>query len=171
MAHDNAITRLAKQIDAARQSERFLVDAEAVARLRRQGACELHAICAQFVSSLNSELSSEALEISPPAYAPEMFRDSGVNLLQISSQGRQMQIAFQAPPQLFSTEKFRIPYVLEGEVRAYNQKMLERFEIRSQSLFFCLDEDAAVWRFFDWRGPRTVPVDHDLLVKLMQPLF
>ena len=171
MAYDDAIVRLAKQIDAARKSEPSLVNAEEVAALRRQGACQLHQICAEFVSSLNSRLSHSALELSPPTYAPEMFRESGVNLIQISSQGREMQITFQATPQLFSTEKFPVPYVLDGEVRTYNQRMLEHFEIRSHLLFFCLNENAAVWRFFDWRGPRTASVDRDLLVSLMERLF
>jgi hypothetical protein len=171
MAQDDAIVRLAKQIEAARKSERFLVNAEEVAALRRQGACELHQICAEFVSSLNSRLSDSALELSPSTYAPEMFRESGVNIIQISSQGREMQATFQATPRLFSTEKFPIPYVLDGEVRTYNQRMLEHFEIRSHLLFFCLNEDAAVWRFFDWRGPRTASVDGDLLASLMERLF
>jgi len=171
MAHNDAIARLARQIDAARQSERFLVNQEEVATLRRQGACQLHQVCADFVSSLNSKLAYATLDLSPPAYAPEMFREPGVNLIQIGSQGREMQITFQAPPQLFSTEKFRIPYVLEGEVRTYNQRMLERFEIRSYSLFFCVNQEGAVWRFYDWRIPHTAPVDPGLLAGLMERLF
>src|SRR5512142_1600069 len=108
MAQDDTITRLARQIDAARQSERFLVDAHEVAGLRRQGACQLHQICADFVSSVNSKLAHSIVEISPAAYPPETFRDSGANLIQVSSQGRQMQITFQAPAKLFSTDKFAI---------------------------------------------------------------
>jgi hypothetical protein len=171
MAYDDAIARLAKQIDAARKSERFLVNAEEVAGLRRQGACQLHQICAEFVSSLNSKLSHATLELSPPTYAPETFRESGVNLIQIGSQGREMQITFRAPATLFSTEKFLVPYVLDGEMRTYNQKMLERFEIRSYSLFFCVNEEGAVWRFYDWRVPHTSPVNRDLLLRLMERLF
>ena len=171
MAHDDAIARLAKQIDAARKSERFLVNADEVATLRRQGACQLYQICAEFVRSLNSRLTDAVLDLSPPAYTAEAFRAPGVNLFQISSQGREMQITFQATAQLFSTEKFLVPYVLEGEVRTYNQKMLERFEIRNYSLFFCLNEDAALWRFYDWRRPHTAPVDRDLLAGLMERLF
>ena len=65
-----------------------------------------------------------------------MFHESGVNLFQVGAQGREMQIAFQATAKLFSTEKFSDPYILEGEVRTYNQQMLEHFEVRSQLLFF-----------------------------------
>jgi hypothetical protein len=171
MGHDDAIVRLARQIDAARKTERFLVNADEVASLRRHGACELHRICVDFVSSVNSNLSEAALDLAPATYAQEWFREPGENLIQIGSQGRQMQIAFEAPSKLVSTEKFLVPYVLEGEVRAYNQRMLERFEIRSLLLFFCVEAGKADWRFFDWRSRHTGPVDHELLVSLMKPLF
>ena len=150
-----------------------MVSAEDVTALRLRGACELHEICAEFVASLNSKLAGAAVELSPLTYAPEMFHAAGANLIQIGSEGREMQIAFQATPELFSTEKFLVPYVLEGEVRTYNQKMLEHFEIRSQLLFFCLNlnEHTAEWRFFDWRDGRTAVVDRDLLAGLMERLF
>src|SRR5947209_3822045 len=122
MPMDDAIARLARQIDAANHAERFMVNAAEVAKLRRRGASELHRLCADFVSSVNHNLSQASLELSPATFAPEMFRESGVNLIQISSQGRAMQIAFEATPQLVSTEKFPVPYTLEGEVRTYNQK-------------------------------------------------
>ena len=171
MARDDAIARLAKQIDAARKSERFRVNADEVAGLRRQGACQLHQVCAEFVTSLNSRLTDSALDLAPATYAPETFRESAANVIQISSQGRTMQLTFQATGPLFSTEKFPVPYVLDGEVRTFNQRMLERFEIRTYSLFFCLNEDAAEWRFYDWRGPRSAAVDRDLLAGLMERLF
>jgi hypothetical protein len=171
MPQDDLIARLARQIDAAKKNEHFSVDADHVAALRRRGACELHSICAEFVSSVNNRLSRAALDLSPPVYAAEMFREPGVNLIRIGSQGREMQIMFEAAPQLVSTAKFLIPYVLEGEVRAYNQRMLERFEIKSQALFFCLEEESAKWRFFDWRTRRTGPFGSELLVNLMGHLF
>ena|ERR1035438_6028912 len=171
MAQEDAIARLARQIDAARTTERFLVNADEVANLRRHGASELHRICADFVSSVNRNLAEAALDLSPSTYAPESFRDPGVNLIQIGSEGRQMQIAFESPAQLVSTEKFLVPYVLEGEVRTYNQRMLERFEIRNLPLFFCVEAGTAGWRYFDWRTRHTGPVNRDLLTRLMEPLF
>lgn len=171
MASDDAVAKLARQIDAARKTERFLVDAAEVATIRREGAGELHRICAEFVSSVNGNLSEAVVDLSPPTYGPEMFREPGVNLIQISSEGREIQIAFEAPPQLVSTDKFLVPYVLEGEVRAYNQKMLERFEIRSLQVFFCVQAGRASWRYFDWKTRHTGPVDHDHLARLMAPLF
>lgn len=171
MAEDDPIERLARQIDAALKSERFPGSADEIARLRRQGACQLHAICSEFVASLNGKLSQTRIELSPPVYAPEMFRDGSVNLFQISAEGRTMQIVFQATNPLISTDKYLVPYILEGEIRTYNQAMLEHFEIRSQSLFHCIEDGNTFWRFYDWRNPRNVDVDAKLLASLMQPLF
>ena len=171
MAKDDVITRLARQIDATQRAERFLVRADQIANLRRQGACDLHRVCAEFVSSVNGRLSEASLDLSPPTYAPELFRESAANLIQISSQGRQMQIAFEATSQLVSTEKFAIPYVIEGEVRTYNQTMLDRFEVRNLLIFFCVEEETAKWRFFDWRTRSTGTIDRALFASLMEPLF
>jgi hypothetical protein len=172
MAEDDAIARLARQIDATQRAERSLVDTDEIARLRRQGACDLHSLCAEFVASVNARLSDPGLELSPPAYSAEMFRESGPNLIQISSQGRQMQFAFEATRQRkASTEKFLIPYLLEGEVRTYNQKMLERFDIRNLMIFFCVEGESGSWRFFDWRTRATGVLGGDLLLSLVEPLF
>ncbi|HLI82288.1 MAG TPA: hypothetical protein VKV17_00130 [Bryobacteraceae bacterium] len=168
---DDAIARLARQIDTTTRAERLAVSAAAVAELRRQGAAELHRICAEFVSSVNSRLSEARLELAPPAYRPELFRESGANVLQIGSQGRQLQITFQAGSEPLSTQKFLIPYVLEGEIRTYNQKMLDRLEIRYMMLFYCVESQEACWRYYDWRTAHTGVVGFDLLASLMEPLF
>jgi hypothetical protein len=171
MVPNDAIVRLARQIDATRKSERLRVGADVVNATRAHGACELHRICGDFVASLNGKLSQTSLELAPPKFAPEMFRDAEVNLMQISSQGRQMQITFQATRELVSTEKYPMPYILEGEVLSYNQRMLERFEVRSLLLFYTVQEDAALWRYYDWRTARMGLVGTELLVSLMEPLF
>jgi hypothetical protein len=171
MPQEDAIARLARQIDAARKAERFRLNADEVAGLRRQGAAELHRVCSEFAASVNSKLSDAALDLSPVKFGPEMFRESGVNVIQIAYRGRAMQITFEGTRELFSTEKFLVPYILEGEIRAYNQEMLERFEIRSRLLFFCVAEVTNGWRFFDWRTRQTGAVTREFLVSLMEPLF
>lgn len=171
MPQDELIARLARQIDAARRTEQFSVNPGDTGALRARGAGELHAICAELVTKVNSRLSQASLELSPAEYKPELFRDSGINLFQIGAQGREMQIAFHSPRELVSTEKFLIPYVLEGEIRSYNQQMLQRFEIRTQLLFYCVENGTAKWRFSDLRTLRTGVVDSDLLAGLMERLF
>jgi hypothetical protein len=167
---DDLIARLARQIDAAHKTERLIQPSD-VSELRRRGAAELHAICAEFVASLKSRLAQSELSFSPAEYAPAMFRDSGANLIQIGSEGRELQIAFQAPAELVSTEKFLIPYVLEGELRAYNQEMLEHLQMRTRLLFYCVEQGRALWRYFDWRTRHTGALGRDLLADLMASLF
>jgi hypothetical protein len=172
MRQDDAIARLSRQIDATQKAERLLADEGQIARLRRQGACELYQVCADLVAAVNRNLSSAArLELSPPEYLAEMFRECGPNLMQISSQGRQLQIVFESPAGLSSTQKFLVPYVLEGELRTYNQQMLERFDVRSLMIFYCVENETASWRLFDWRTRSTGALTVDLLASLIGPLF
>jgi hypothetical protein len=171
VAEQDRIARLAKQIDSdIRKDQHLLLTETEVAGLRRRGAVELHSLCADLVASVNRQLSPPVLELSPPEYAAEMFRESGVNLIQVNAQGRIIQIAFEATRQIFSTEKFRIPYILEGEVRAFNQEMLERTQIRSQALFFCLEENRNTWRYFEWLHGRTGAFERDQIVSLLERL-
>jgi len=171
MPQEDRIAGLARQIQAARDREHLAKSAGEIAALQRQGAYELHSICAGFVRSVNNRLMGAALDLAPPEYSPEAFRNPGVNLIQIGSGGREIHIAFHAPRERVSSEKFLIPYVLEGEMRAFNQKMLERFEVRTRLLFYCLEEDRACWRFFDWRTRHTGLFGEELLLNLMESLF
>ena len=172
MPKEDPIARLARQIEGdARTNRQFLLKAEEVARLRRLAAAQLHSICAEFVVQLNAQLSQSALELSPRDYTAESFREAGVNLFQISGNGRILQIAFQATRDLSSTEKFLIPYILDGEIRTFNQQMLDRLAIRSQGLFYCVEEDQNSWRFSDWFHNSTGIFDRTVLAGLVEQLF
>ncbi len=171
MAHDDRLRRLAQQIDGlAEKDERLLQRAREIAAQRRRGACELHRVCADFVASVNSLLSRAAVELAPAEFHDESFRDPGVNLIQINVQGRLVQIEFLATDELVSTQKFKTPYILEGEVRTYNQEMLERLEFQVQQLFYCTEKDRNVWRCFDSRTYRAWRFDQDFLIGLMELL-
>jgi hypothetical protein len=171
MTEEDRIAKLAKLIDSdIRKDQPLLLTEIEVVGLRHKGAMELHSICADFVASLNRQLSPPVLELSPPEYSAEMFRNPGVNLIQVNAQGRILQIAFEATREIFSTEKFRIPYILEGELRAYNQEMLQRTQIRSQALFFCLESNRNAWHYFEWLQGRTGAFGRDQLVSLLERL-
>jgi hypothetical protein len=169
MTEEDRITRLARLIDSdIRKDQPLRLTEIEVVDLRRKGAMELHAICADFVVSVNRQLSPPVLELSPAEYSAEMFRESGANLIQINAQGRTLQIAFEATREIFSTEKFRTPYILEGEVRAFNQEMLERTQILSQALFFCLEPKGNTWHYFEWLQGRTGAFGRHQLVSLLE---
>jgi hypothetical protein len=171
MAEPDRIARLAKLIDSEiKKDHRLRLTEPEVTSLRRKGAIGLHSICAGFVDSVNRQLSGPVIEFSPPEYAEQMFHESQVNLFQVNAQGRVIQIVFKSTPTIFSTEKFKIPYILEGEVHAYNQEMLERTQIRSVALFFCLEESGNTWRYFDWLHGDTGTFGKDQLVSLLERL-
>ena len=160
MSQDDALVRLARQIDAARKAERLLVDADEVVGLRRQGAertaSDLRGVCRigeqQAVGGGAGSFAA--------TYAPEHVPGSGHQPDPDQHAGpRRCRSPTRLSAQLVSTEKFLVPYVLEGEVRTYNQRMLERFEVNSRMLFFCVEAGTAGWRFFDWRTRHTGPVD------------
>jgi len=115
------------------------------------------------------------LKMSPgcgaTALAPKSFRETSVNLYPNQVTRPPDADRIRGPSKLVSTEKFLVPYVLEGEVPAYNQRMLERFEIRSPLLFFCVEAGIAGWRSFDWRTRHTGLSICELLVSLIGPLF
>jgi hypothetical protein len=171
MDDDDRIARLARQIDEdLTKDEHLRLTKTDVTELRREGASELHAICAEFVAEVNRRLTTSVLELAPAEYTSKMFRERGPNLVQVNAQGRIIQIAFEATLDNFSAEKFRIPYILEGEVRAYNQKMLERTQVHSQALFYCLEEKKNTWRFFEWLHGRTGVFGKNQLVSLLERL-
>lgn len=163
--------RLARNLDAlARKDEMRIRRAREIAGMRRQAALELHGICTAFVRGLNQLLSEIELEFQPEDYGAESFQDEGLNLFQINARGRIVQIRFEATPELISTEDFRVPYILAGAIRCFNQQLLEKDLIEEQLLFYTLEKSRQMWRFFDARTYRSGAFDGDYLTGLMEEL-
>jgi hypothetical protein len=154
----------------AQKDEKLLQRTQEVGALRRKGAAALHAVCAEFVRILNDLTTRTRLKLDPPDYNPDAFRDSAANLFQINARGRILQVEFEATPELVSTEDFRVPYIMHGAVRCFNQELLEQDLIREQLLFYTLERNGPIWRFFDARTYRTGPLDVEYLVGLMEQL-
>jgi len=165
------LKKLARSLDAlARKDEIRIRRAHEIGSLRRQAALELHGICGDFVRDLNQLLSEIELEFQPEEYGPENFRDEGVHLFQINARGRILQIKFEATPEPISTEDFRVPYILAGAVRCFNQQLLEKDLIEEQLLFCTIEKSRHLWRFFDARTYRSGLFDADYLTGLMEQL-
>ncbi len=144
---------------------------EVVSRLRNEAVRSLHALCSGFVSGVNAHLTRTKLELAPEELPGEPFHIDRPNLLQIQVRGRLLQIELDTPDELISTENFRIPYVLEGAVRAFNQDLLDRNAIEEQYLFACIDKDQIIWHFFDARTYKAGAVDQTYLVNLLEKLL
>jgi hypothetical protein len=171
-ARDARFKRLAQRIDAlAEKDESFLRHGREIAALRRTAAAGLYAICSGFVASLSRLLSRCELVLDPPEFSPDAYQEDGKNLFQINVRGRILQVEFEAAPELISTEDLRIPYTLQGVVRAFNQELLDRSLIEEQLLFYTLEKDKKMWRFFDVRTYRSGPFDQEYLMSLMEQLI
>jgi len=166
------LRKLARNLDAlARKDEGTIRRTREIGALRRQAALELHTTCAGFVRELNALLEEIEIDFQPEDYQAENFHDDGINLFQMNARGRILQIRFEATPELTSTEDFRVPYILAGTVRCFNQQLLEKDLIEEQSLFYTVEKSRHLWRFFDARTYHAGPVDADYLAGLLEQLI
>lgn len=172
LARDARLKRLAESIDAlAEKDERFLRRTREIAALREAAAADIYAICADFVRSINRLLAHSEIELDPPSYGSNSFQEDVVNLIQLNVRGRILQVSFSATPELISTEDFRVPYTLEGTVRAFNQELLDKDIIEEQLIFYTIENHKKMWRFFDARTYRSGPFDQEYLIGLMEQLL
>lgn len=164
------LKRLAQNIETlAKRDEAALGRTREIHELRHFAARELHAICAGFVASLNQLLPQPLVHLDPAELNVDAIREEG-NLFQINVRGRILQVEFKPTPELVSTEDFRVPYTLEGTVRAFNQTLLDKDLIEEQLLFYTLESHRKMWRFFDARTYRTGPFDREYLIDLMEAI-
>jgi hypothetical protein len=169
---ETRLKRLAQNIDALQEKdETLLLRVREMAEIRRSAAAALHAICSGFVHSLNPMLVRGEMMLDPPEFAAGAFQEDSQNLFQISVGRRVLQVAFETTPELISTEDLRVPYTLQGSVRAFNQELLDRNLIEEQLLFYTLEKEKKMWRFFDARTYRSGPFDQEYLVSLMERLL
>jgi hypothetical protein len=166
------LTRLAAAIEALGDRDRELVEeTRRVAGLRVRGAAELHELCQDFVARINEKLSTPALVFSPREFREQSFNDQGPNLFQINLRGRLLQVEFHASEELFSTDDFKLPYVLRGAVRSFNQESLNSNSMDEQMIFYCPTGDLPAWHFIDGRSYRTGRVDADYLTDCLERLL
>jgi len=168
-AGEERLRRLAHNIDrlAAKDEDLLRRERETVA-LRRTAAAQLHALCAAFVADLNGLLERSEVRLDPETFDAGLFQPDMPALIQIQVRGRILQIAFTATAGLTSTEEFRIPYILEGSVRGFNQQLLDRHLMEEQLLFYTLEGRSGMWRYFDTRSYRSGHFDREYLTTLME---
>ncbi len=170
-AADERLKRLAAHIEGLAEKDELAVEhAREIAGARNAAAAEMYAICQEFVIGLNRLLARPEV-ILDPAQPPTQDVESSHCLMQINVRGRIMEIDFDATPELISTEDFRVPYTLAGSVRAFNQELLDKDLIEEQLIFFTIEKDRRMWRFFDPRTYRSGPLDRDYLISLMEQLI
>ncbi len=171
MKPQDRIRKLAARLDALAEADQHRIDeAHRSAELRRRGARELHALCRYTVAQINPMLTKLQIELAPAEFVEEAFRDPGKNILQVQARGRIVQLTYEATDAPSSTEQFRIPYILQGAVRWFNQERLDREEMDEQWIFYCVERDGCHWRFLDPRSRRTGPLDAEYLFGMLEQL-
>ncbi len=169
---DARLKRLAKSIAAlADKDDRILRRAREIAELRREAAADIYSICADFVNAVNRLLDEPSVALDPPNLGADVFQEDSPNLIQINVRGRILQVCFTATPEIVSTEDFRVPYTLNGTVRAFNQELLDKDIIEEQLIFYTIEHHKKMWRFFDARTYRSGPFDEEYLISLMEQLL
>jgi hypothetical protein len=169
---DARLRRLAEAIEGLSEKDDLaLRRAREIDALRRRAAAAIFTVCESFVDALNSLLAEPLVVLDPSSFPLERFSEDAPNLIQINVRGRILQVAFEATPELLSTEDFRIPYTLGGTVRAFNQALLEKDLIEEQLIFYTVERHQSMWRYFDARTYRSGAFDRDYLIGLMDELL
>ncbi len=164
--------RLARRIqELAGKDSELLRQSREMEAVRRAAAVELYRTCAGLVADLNRLLPRDEVVLDPQEFAEAAFHEDSPNLLQINIRGRILQISYTGTGELVSTEDFRIPYSLEGAIRAFNQELLEKDVIEEQLLFYTVERDRRMWRYFDPRTYRSGPFDREYLLSLLEQVL
>ena len=139
--------------------------------IRRAAAAQLHQVCAKFVADLGNLLERTEVRLDPEVFSGEKYEPEASTLMQIQVRGRILQVTFTATTGLVSTEDFRIPYTLEGSVRAFSQEMLDKELIEEQLLFYTIEDRRNLWRYFCTRTYRSGAFDREYLTSLLEQLI
>ncbi len=139
--------------------------------VRRAAAVELYRTCAAVTGDLNRLLPRQDVILDPQEFSEGGFQEDSTNLVQINVRGRILQAAYTATGELVSTEDFRIPYCLEGSIRGFNQQLLEKDLIEEQLIFYTVEKDRRMWRYFDPRTYHSGPFDQEYLLSLLEQVI
>jgi hypothetical protein len=166
------LRKLARKLDEIPAKDEVRIrEARELENRQAEGGANLHGLCRELVDTLNSVLKNMQLDLTPPEFHAESMESSSGALFQINANGRIVQLAIYPPENSLSTEHFRIPYVLRGAMRWFNQEYLERQEIQEQLLFYCLSSDQYSWRYLDPRSRRIGLVDQEFLAEALEQLL
>lgn len=169
---DLRLKRLVRKLDElpAKDEERIR-QARELALRQRVGAVELHEMCLDLVHTLNSMLKKLKLDLTPEIYNPDRIESEAGLLFQINASGRIVQIALLPPENNRSTEHFRIPYVLRGAIRSFNQESLDRQEIAETPIFYCDDRTEYSWLYLETRTRKSGTLDREFLMDVLEELL
>jgi hypothetical protein len=165
--------RLAQRIEELRRKdETTLAFRRQIEQQRCEAVQRLWNMCRSFADSLNSMMAApDRLELTPaepPAGIPE---DESLQIM-LNVRGRILLLDLRVPAYLVSSDNFKRPYTLEGEVRFFNQVLLEDERVEEHGLFFCPSEgDNGAWVFWNGRSYKEGLADEEYLAGLLEQIL
>jgi len=151
------------EADARRRSE--------IAEKRVQALLMLWEICRNFADHLNRHIEQEQVILAPPDPPADINEDNSAQLL-LSLHGRVLLLDIRIPSDLVSSDNFRKPYILEGEVRFFNQKLLDEERVEEHAVFFCHEEGpGGAWLYWNSRSYTSGRLDEDYLAGLLEQIL
>lgn len=171
-AREQRMKRLARKLDELpAKDELRMREARDLEVKQHKAGVELYALCRHLVDSLNAILHNLQLELTPEQFHADMLDGASGVIFQINASGRIVQLVLQSRETEISSEHFRMPYILRGAIRWFNQEYLERQEIQEHQFFYCVDRIGGSWRFVDSRSRKVGALDQDYLLETLEQLL
>ena len=176
---DDRIRRLARKIeDLRRKDDSANLRRKEIFKQRVEAAQRLHAVCRVFVEKIDGMIKEDQMTLVPDEFPVSTNEDCRLQYM-LNVRGRVLLIDLEPPQQLISTELFRKPYILQGEVRFFNQELLGDSRVEEHGLFFCPNEGLrdgdgrrrGEWLFWNGRSYKSGPADDSYLAELMDQLM
>ncbi len=169
---DERFQRLASRIEELRrkdeQQQQFR---RRIIEGRNNGVRRLWEICGNFANTLNSFAKEDRLDMTP-AEPPEVINEDEQIQLMLNVRGRILLLDLAVPNNLLGKENFKKPYILEGDVRFFNQELLENEQVEEHNIFFCPDEGRdGAWMYWNGRTYKSGVVDEDYLAGLLEQIL
>lgn len=171
-SREGRFRKLAQRIEKVRRDDEADVRQRAeIALKRKQALVILWEICRNFAGQLNRYIEQDRLDLAPPEPPCDISEDTPLQLL-LNLRGRVLLLDVRVPSNLISADNFRKPYILEGEVRFFNQKLLEEERIEEHSIFFCHEEGPhGAWLYWNSRSYSSGRLDENYLADLLEQIL
>jgi len=171
-AREARIRKLAHRIEELRLKDVEVQQLrQQILEARRKAVQRLWETCRSFASQLNAFAAEDKLDLSP-SEPPADCRDEQPIELMLNVRGRVLLVALRAPANLISSDNFRKAYILEGDVRFFNQELLESDRVEEHSVFFCPGEGQdGDWLFWNVRTYKSGLVDEDYFASLLEQIL
>ncbi len=170
--HEERFRKLARRIEELRRKDEEVQTFRTKVRASRQEALQrLWGTCRSFADALNAYVNHDRLELTPPDPPDELPDEDPIQLM-LNVRGRVLLLDLRAPENLIASDNFKKPYILEGDVRFFNQELLESDRVEEHGIFFCPGEgERGAWLFWNMRSYKSGVVDEGYLASLLEHIL